>query len=70
MDLSPWSNYNQQLVNRCPFWQLSIDDNMDAHKDILYQGLTQIVYALDIKLVMPSHYKKPANQSVCTIVAI
>ena len=49
---------------------VNIDDNMDAHKDILYQGLTQIVYALDIKLVMPSHYKKPANQSVCTIVAI
>ena len=53
-----------------PFLTVLIDDNMDAHKDILYQGLTQIVYALDIKLVMPSHYMKTDNQSVCTIVAI
>ena len=68
MDLSPWSTTTGQQM---PFLTaVNIDDNMDAHKDILYQGLTQIVYALDIKLVMPSHYKKPANQSVCTIVAI
>ena len=25
------------LVNRCPFWQLSIDHNMDVHNDVHYQ---------------------------------
>ena len=25
------------LVSRCPFWQLSIDHNMDLHNDVHYQ---------------------------------
>ena len=25
------------LVSRCPFWQLSIDHNMDVHNDVHYQ---------------------------------
>ena len=37
--------------------------------DIRYQ-VKQIVYALDTLPVIPGHYKKTANQSACTIVAI
>ena len=34
--LSPW--YSQvTLISRYPFWQLSIDHNMDLHKDVHYQ---------------------------------
>ena len=30
--------YNQvTLVHGCPFWQLSVDHNMDVHKDVHYQ---------------------------------
>ena len=34
-----------QLIktNRYPFWQLSIDHNMDVLKDVHYQVFTQIV---------------------------
>ena len=35
------------LVSRCFFWQLSIEHNMDVHKDVRYQVQTQIVYASD-----------------------
>ena len=35
-NLSPW--YSQvTLVSGYPFWQLSIDHNMDVHKDVHYQ---------------------------------
>ena len=53
------------LVSWCPLWQLLTDHNMD----IRYQ-VKQIVYALDTLPVIPGHYKKTANQSACTIVAI
>ena len=40
--------YSQMtLVSGYSFWQLSIDHNMDVHKDVQYQSQTQIVYALD-----------------------
>ena len=46
VQLSP--QYSQViLVSRYPFWQLSIDHNMDVHKNVRYQVQTQIVYALD-----------------------
>ena len=37
------------MVSGYPFWQLSIDHNMDVtHKDVYYQVKhSQIVYALD-----------------------
>ena len=68
--LSPW--YSQvRLVSGYPFWQLSIiDHNMDVHKDVHYQLKTRIVYALDTSLVMTSRFRKTANQSTRTIVAI
>ena len=50
---------------------LTADDNMNVHNDDHYQVKHSLyIYALDIQLVMPSHYKKTANQSVHTIVAI
>ena len=43
--LIPW--YSQvTLVSGYPFWQLSIDHDMDFHKDVHYQ-VKQIVYTLD-----------------------
>ena len=38
------------LVSESPFWQLSIDHNMDSHKDVHHQVKLQTVYALDIKV--------------------
>ena len=46
VQLSP--QYSQViLVSGYPFWQLSIDHNMDVHKDVGYQVQTQTAYALD-----------------------
>ena len=43
---------------------------MDVHKDVHYQLKTRIVYALDTSLVITSRFRKTANQSTRTIVAI
>ena len=46
--------YNQAtLVRGYPFWQLSIDNNMNVLKDVHYQLKKKIVYALDTQLVIP-----------------
>jgi len=48
-----------------------IDHNMDVHEDVQYQVKQRLYnYALNTSLVMPSDYKKTANQSARTIVAI
>ena len=64
------------LVSRYPFWQPSVDHNMMSMRMSTIK-LTQIVYALDMwlvmsghyKKIMPGHYKKTANQSMHIIVA-
>ena len=50
-----------------PFWQLSMDHNMDVHKDVHLQ--VNADYALDTWVSMPG-YKKTAYQSTCSIIAI
>ena len=44
---------------------------MDVHNNVQYQVKQRLYnYTLNTLLVMPSHYKKTANQSARNIVAI
>ena len=44
--------YNQvTLVSGCPFWQLSVDHNMDVHKDVHYQVKHRLYTAISRKVV-------------------
>ena len=43
---------------------------MSIRMSIIKLNTDYKINALDTKLVIPSHYKKTANQSMCTIVAI
>ena len=56
------------LVSRYPFWKLSIDHNIEVHVDVEYQVKHRYLrHALaHYKKIIPSHYKKTANQSLRT----
>ena len=64
MHLNLWYSH-VTLVSTYPFWQLSIEHNMDVYKDVHYQ-VKHIAYALDTWVVMPSHYNHSAGKIVAT----
>ena len=56
------------LVSRYPFLKLSIDHNIEVHVDVQYQVKHRYLRHMlaHYKKIIPSHYKKTANQSMRT----
>ena len=63
------------MVSEYPFWQLSIDHNMDIHKDVHYQVKQRLYmpwtpWTTIARSLQENYYKETANESARSIIAV